>query len=990
MTFNPGRNAGRVSIRVVPDTTRFRRDLKRSLDIEERRTSFTVNVTKAKLDKAKIRADIARQMRGLKDISVEVDVRTNVIDAAAEELRRADSNLRIKPTMDLLTLKRLRNEMQKSLGTIEADLSATINDRRLRQQLDHLSAAFDRVGGKLASNILSPEEAEKLRVRLNEIKRKVEEIAESRTVRFDANAFTAFASRQLAWVSRTRFVDLVVRVSKKSIADVTATLAALSGARLTWKWIDDFLQQMKELDRNLPSLLGWTTGITSLVASLFAATSGLVGIGQGLFSILPAFLVLPGLFLNALGSVTALIVALKNSGTELAVLKDDMHELGDIINETFWGRARQPIIDLVQRLMPQLRNAFRDLSAGIGDFAGAMANSFGKELANGRLESIFNGIADGWRVLASGADGFAGALVSLSNIASQYTPRLAGWFVRQANAFDKWLKATSEDGRLSGWIETSIDSMYDLWDATVGVAGIFEGLWNAADAAGSTGLNGFAKMMLQWKEIVNGADFQRGLTAVFRGSYTAMEAFGDAIKAIGGLFVDLDKEFERFIGSAGQFFGGIIEAAFVALSNSPEFARGLTGLSLGLDLGLEKIAPTLQPIADTFGNFLGLVGDLASTILPAAAGAFSDLMPAVDSLIGTVEDILPDLAATVTKIADELGPIFKDFIDKVGPTLGDALVSVAEILADLVPLIGDVLSMIADLVGFVSTDTGASQTDQTGANITKFFTPDYNDWIVDLEAAFGSTELKINPTLVKPSEEAIRQSVEQIKAAYDVKVNDEGKATADSWLEGIAAVNMPGAVKNELLQVFGPEYLPLFFTNGVSGGGGLSRGLAQGIGQNRPAVVGAASGLGSSAAQAARTAGNLYGIGLALADGMAAGIRDRAWAVGQQAGALVRNALAAARAAGDINSPSRKARKELGWNVGDGFALGLSDRRARVEAASRRLMGAAFVDAPTRKGGDDPTAVLGNRTVNVNLYSPTVRDVQSSMAEAADMAGVML
>src|SRR5690606_924708 len=128
-----------------------------------------------------------------------------------------------------------------------------------------------------------------------------------------------------------------------------------------------------------------------------------------------------------------LIVALRNGGTELAELKDDMSELGDIINDAFWGKARQPILDLVNGLMPQLRNSFRELSTGIGEFAGALAEAFGDELGDGGLEAIFAGIAEGWRILATGAPAFAGAMTSLSQVAAKYTPRLATWFVRQAN-----------------------------------------------------------------------------------------------------------------------------------------------------------------------------------------------------------------------------------------------------------------------------------------------------------------------------------------------------------------------------------------------------------------------------------------------------------------------------------------------------------------------------------------------------------------------------
>lgn len=695
MAFNPGRNVGRLSIRVVPDTTKFRRELRRQLEAIERTTSMTVRVSKAKLDNRAIREDIRRQMEGFKDLAIDarVDAKVAVDSKALKDIAR------IKPTLDRLTVQRIRRDIDKVLGTIEPGLTPTIEDRRLRQQLDVLRSAFDKVSGRLENDILSPASAERLRLRLNEIKDQIEQIARNRETRIEANPFTAWASARLAWLTRPRTVEIFVRVSKASVAAALTTLSALSGARLSFQWIDDLTTMARNLDKNLPSILGWTTGVTSLVASLFAATSGLVGLGQGLFSILPAFLVAPGLILNAAGSLTALVVALRHAGEELSPLKSGMTDLARIIRSAFWDQARQPILDLVNGLMPQLRNSFRELSTGVGQFTGALADAFGQELAGGRLESIFSGIAEGWRILSTGAPAFAGAMTSLSQIAAKYTPRLAQWFVRQANTFDTWLEAISTDGRLDSWMEGAIRSMYDLWDATKGIAGVFKGLWRAANAAGSKGLAGFADMMQEWDRVVNGADFQRGLTAVFRGSSVAMGAFGDAVRAIGRLVADLDGAFERFIGSSGRFFFGLFEGAANAL-NQASVGMGLDDLSSGLIRALEGVLPHLPTIASTFGSFLGLLGDLAGTLLPTAASVLADLMPSIDSVISSIRDsgVLQTLGDAVADISSTLGPALKDFADAAGPVLVDALVGLAEALVDIAPVLTALIAAIGDWI----------------------------------------------------------------------------------------------------------------------------------------------------------------------------------------------------------------------------------------------------------------------------------------------------
>ena len=692
--INPGRNAGRLSIRVIPNTNEFRRDLKRRLDMIERTSSMTVNVTKAKLNGAKIREDIRRQLGALKDLDTVVKFKAQADVKAAKEVVTS-----VGLTMDRLTIDRLRKDVDKAMRGIEVILTPTMEDQAVRRQLDALRAEFHKVSGRLASDILSAEDAEKLRIRLHDIKDQIDKVARNRETRIEANPFTAWASARLAWLTRPRMVEVFVKVSKASVAAALTTLSALSGARLSWKWIDDLSTSLRNLDKNLPTILGATTGITSLIAALFAATSGLVGIGQGLFSILPAMLVVPGLILNAVGSVTALVVALRNTKKELAPLSDDMSELGDIINDAFWTRARQPILNLVTGLMPQLRNSFRELSSGIGDFTASLADAFGQELSGGNLEKIFGGIAEGWRILATGAPAFAGAMTSLSQVAAKYTPRLATWFVRQANTFDNWLEAVSSDGRLDGWMEGAIKSMYDLWDATTGIAGVFKGLWSAADAAGSKGLAGFADMMQEWDRVVNGADFQRGLTAVFRGARVAMSSFGDAVSAIGRMILGLDTSIEKFIGSAGIFLGGLIEGAANAL-NQPSVDKGLLDLSDGLVRALEGILPHLPKIADTFGGFLGLLGDLAGTLLPTAAGVLADLMPTIDSLISSIRDsgVLETLGGAVTDISNALGPALADFADAVGPVLIDALIGLADALVDIAPVLVSLIDTIGEWI----------------------------------------------------------------------------------------------------------------------------------------------------------------------------------------------------------------------------------------------------------------------------------------------------
>ncbi len=1048
MAFNPGRNVGRLSIRVVPDTTAFRKDLKRRLEQIAKTTTMSVQVDKAKLDNTKIREDIRRQM---------------------SELKGVETDANVKVTIDKAKLKKVA--LRKSI----------------QEQFDQ----FEDIRVKIAAEIANTERFEK------DVRDMVQRASRNQA-KITANAFTAVASRQMSFVSRDRIVNLIVKVNKASVASAVTTLAALSGARLSWKWIDDLAQSMKNLDKNLPSLLGWTTGITSLIASLFAATSGLVGIGQGLFSILPAFLVLPGLLLNAVGSVTALVVALRGAGTELEPLKDDMSELADIIDSAFWSNARQPILDLVNGLMPQLRTSFNDLSTGMGEFTGALAKAFGDELGNGGLEKIFAGIADGWRVLATGAPAFAGAMTSLSQVAAKYTPRLANWFVRQADTFDKWLESVSSDGRLDGWMEDAIDSMYDVWDATKGIAGVFEGLWKAADAAGSGGLRGFAQMMLDWEKTVKGADFQRGLTAVFRGSSVAMTAFGDAVKAIGQLVADLDVAFETFIGSAGKFLGGLIEGAANAL-NQPAVDKGLMDLSAGLIDALNGILPYLPTIGETFGSFLGLLGDLAATLLPAATSVLADLMPSIQAIIDAIRPILPDLAAAVTDIANTLGPALADFVRTALPplselvlSLSDLLVEIAPALTEIINLLRDLIQSLADLLGF---KPGVTQ-NQKGYEASPFAPnpADYDDAAKYFEDYVkGAQEYaKANPLAfdgyldnLEFSEDVLNSKANEIlsafatqgkegaqalwdefakvapykaKAALQKKLDAMGidlkwsaQAVGNMMTEDLSAAFQKGGIDavEELWNTMASELDPTLqreiitrlgeigvmleaelATAGGSGGGGFTRGLTQGINSGIPQVEEALGGVkGAVGRQMADAGGLLAGAGLStmegyrggLASGVPAVTTDMAnmggvlagamagaagWLTGTGAAAMGGFRSGAASGLGGVAGVFNSVRGMIysavsgislygvGSNIMGGLAAGMRENSGAVEGAARNAvrnsLTAARAEAEIRSPSRKAARLVGRPLIQgvAMGIDKDARLVNQSMSRAVDLSGV--
>lgn len=537
-------------------------------------------------------------------------------------------------------------------------------------------------------------------------------------------ASTAGATTQLRWLARTRFVEIIPTISETAYTKVATQLAALSGLRVTNDWFDNIRDWIENLDKNLPKLALWTGGIANLASALFGLTAGIVGLGQGLVAMSPALLVVPGLIMNSVASLTVLIVALKDAKNQLAPLADGMHELAQIMRDGFWGNARQPILDLVNNLMPQLRTAFTNVSVGVGIFAGSMASALDQKLAGGRLLSIFDNITEGWKTLASGADGFAGALVNLSEIAARYTPRLARWFVRQANAFDSWLTQISTDGRLDVWMEGAITAMYDLWRATTNLGGVFKNLWDAANKAGYEGLNGIADVLQRWNEITSGATFQSGMTSIFVGARLGLQAMGAGLADIGRSLASQTSTVENFLIRAGEIYGTLLSGV-AGIIASPSFSAGITTFIDGLKTGIDNFVSYLPGISDTIGGLLDFAGKLADalgSVLGSALSGIGDLLnPLLDSMADFSQRIGPDLADAFDELGKPGGPL-----DKLGTSLGRLMDAVTDLLDNKKDVIVLGLTAISEMASSAADSVTALIRALT--NLQKLFDGDANNW----------------------------------------------------------------------------------------------------------------------------------------------------------------------------------------------------------------------------------------------------------------------
>lgn len=676
----------RIGVKVIPDLTGFRTDLVKKLrampGVSVEIEAHLGNLTKVKAELEHITRD--RDV----DFNVKVNEKNlpNIGKKFSEEMKRSErqmdeSLLRIQRALDDVIDRR----------DIDFAVDLNMNDEQLsrfNRDLQRIVEQYSRDHAIHPGIELDESHKQVFEEKLDELIRDYD----GQDIAFDVNADSFWASRQLSWVSRTRIVDLYVRVNEQSLVAAATTIAALSGGRLLGDVGEDVWDFFRDLDRNIPSLTMWTTGIINLTGSLVGMMTQLITFGADVARIGPMFLTLPGL---AMGAVTALMVTMNawaNVKDELAELADPLTNLRDLMNDSYWDEARGPITDLVMNLMPQLEVVLTNASRAMGAFAGAFASALEDQLGGGRLEEIFGTMEEGFQILAQGAEGYAGTLVNMALIAGRYWPRLAEWMNRQASSFSNWMDAIITDGRLDAWMERAIDNLYELGYGLADMGRLLRGLTTAAEAAGSVGLAGFHDTMERWQEVINSANGQKALIDYFTGGRLAAEGLGEAIEAI---FVGLAKVSGGVRDTLGQSGSTIAEIGRLfgdVLGNSALWS-GLETMLARMESGVGKLRSASDEIAEFLGAGAEVVGHFADELAGPLSAALEIVLPRLSSLQGPFESLITALSTGLEELirTPQFGKLLDNLVELVEILINLALDAIPVVL----PVLESLLSLLA-------------------------------------------------------------------------------------------------------------------------------------------------------------------------------------------------------------------------------------------------------------------------------------------------------
>lgn len=647
-----------------------------------------------------------------------------------EESITDENNKALRPKRDLVNLLKIEQSIQKQNRDAAEKHAKAVADaadqaRQLAFEMDHvnrlakvkfelrgmnesqreiaeLRRQLREIDNLVLDPTLSEEAIRKLLLKAEHLKNQIED--KLKGIDVDANIHADLGNAafrkiqaQLAWLGRTRFVTFIPTVSAVAARRVATVFAALSGARLSGKILEDFNDLFKNIDKNLPKVALFGNLILGIGAAALSSASNLVTLGGGLAQIALAGLALPGILGGIAIGLTATIIPLLDIKKVIPDVVKEWGKLRKVMSDNFWKQAAKPFREVTKVLMPQLIKGFTQASTEVGKFWGAFAQGLSKHL-DGALVPMFKDLSDSIAIATRHTGEMAEIITILGRQGAAQLPSLAEWFGRITARFANFLRESEKSGAFQDWIDLGIQRLHELGTVISATGSILKGLFKATEQSGGAGLGALGDALKRVADIVNSPEFQDGLVGVLTAADQAMQNIANiAGPAVETLFKRLSSTLKTVLPDVGAAIGTMVGAVADAFGN-PRFQQGLADFFGGIRKAMETIRPIMSEVGGALGALLTTLGTAIKSFSPIVAELLSTLsqmfialapsiQTVVQSLSGAFLDVLKRLSPVLVGLAEQLAPV----IEAVGHGLSEALRIAAPYIAEIVQSLGTAL-----------------------------------------------------------------------------------------------------------------------------------------------------------------------------------------------------------------------------------------------------------------------------------------------------------
>lgn len=820
-----GKEVGRISIRVVPDTTRFYSRLKNEMEALEKTLKGEIGVIP---DMDGFREEVKAKSSGI-TTKVRVDADTNPIETKLQQLSRKAANTSIFGKLDpawesrakqqLKEAEKLRDTQAKISGSIaeqklkELQAEQAFHDKMSQHMLDQQIKALKEeaaqrdanaqkrwaVDEKLAKHrdaldmaSLRKQHAEAMKT-ANEMTRQVESARQGLQVDLDKDHFRRSMLAETQRLSkeielkipltadgermRTKVKAQVEALEHSIRAEIPVHLKMAAGQRAKIAAEIAALEKTAgKLDKRGNFLTrGFSSAMDGLARASTSAMNALSGtsdaaliflavaaIGAPAIGVLTTgLLALPGILAGIALPIGTFILGLDGIKKAASVLKEPFGELKKVISDTFETKLT-PVFEQLKTLFPTLQAELPKVASAMSNAFEGITNVLTSDRGKSQISAIIDNLAAGIDRAVPGVQAFTQAILNLVEQVSTKFPAMADGINTYGARFLNWVNEITTKGP---------DGLSQFDKAMSGFGETLKGVVDAIAIIGDGAIKMFSdpKFRMYLSEFIE--DLKKIATVVIPLLKGGFEVF---TQILNGLVVVIDGVSSAF----DTMSTGIQRTADLVRNVWADAPAAVTGawdaITNAVSGSISQLVSTiadggsqiLTEVASWPGKIVAALGDMPNLLVAAGKALMDGLLNGIKAGFQAVMNFVGTIAGTIASLK---GPLPYDRVvlkpngEALMQGLGDGLTSGFE----------NILTMAKDMARQISQamSDGTDLSGMLGGN--KF--PDLTKMLDTIEQERKSLKVQLDNTADKGMKSQLRDQMRQLQLVKDQLSLDKDK-----------------------------------------------------------------------------------------------------------------------------------------------------------------------------------------------------------------------
>lgn len=442
-----------------------------------------------------------------------------------------------------------------------------------------------------------------------------------------------------------------------------------------------------------------------ILFAVLAAGAPILGLISGLLAGLPS------LVFAFAAPIAAIALGFDGIKQAASVLKDDVDALKASLSKNF-AEGMAPVFEQLQSIFPVLDRGLNKVADGTIAWAQAFTDVVTSARGSAQIETILNNVGKLFQQMTPFVTNFTQAFLTMAEAGSNQFGLLADVLNRFAKSFNEMIDRAVGSGVFAKAIEglamvteSLLQLFVRLFDAGLQVMGQIGGpLAGLINALG----NALIPLIPILGAITNlVANVLTPVLNVLGQVFTVLgppiqailqllgTAFAGIFQALAPIIMAVAHVIAQVLTTAVQVLGPILQQMMPILQ---QIGQILANVILAVFKALE---PVIGPIVELFGQLALIIAQVLVQALEALAPLFEVLVEFIADVAKEIAPIMPDIA----ELAKMIGEVLVDAIKLVAPILLDiakaVLPAVLAAIKALIPFIRSVITVFKEIVGAI-------------------------------------------------------------------------------------------------------------------------------------------------------------------------------------------------------------------------------------------------------------------------------------------------